>query len=357
MSDSLTIRSFRGPYQVCFVDDFAPALRAELREGDVLIVDAQVAALHAAALAPFLEGWRYHLIPAAEEQKSYTTLGPLLERLIADGLRKNQRLVAIGGGIIQDVTAFSASLLFRGMDWLFVPTNLLSQGDSCIGSKTSINVGPFKNQVGGFHPPRSILIDAGFLQTLPHRELLSGLGEMAHYFLISGEADFDRFAKDAVTAETDRQVLKGLIRRSLEIKQALVEVDEFDQGPRNVFNYGHSFGHALESVTRFAVPHGLAVAYGMDLANVISVQLGLLSPAVRQRVRPVLARLWQAAPLPPFELAGYLDALRKDKKNHGREVRVILARALGDMFLTKLDLTPEIEALIAQHWAELLASA
>lgn len=352
MSETITITSFRGKYEVRFVGDFASSLEASLREGDVLIIDSNVAALYASQLASLTKGWRHFLITPTEEQKSYAAVGSLLEELIAGGLRKNHRLVAIGGGITQDVTAFAASLLFRGTDWIFVPTNLLSQGDSCIGSKTSINVGRFKNQVGGFHSPRLILIDTRLLKTLPRRELLSGLGEMAHYFLISGEADFERFSRDAAVAETNGSVLEALIRRSLEIKKAMVEIDEFDQGPRNVFNYGHSFGHALESVTRFAVPHGLAVAYGMDLANAISVHLGLLQPETRLRVRAVLSKLWASVPPPRFEIADYLDALRKDKKNQGREVRVILTRGMGDMFLTKLEITPEIESLIAAFWAE-----
>jgi 3-dehydroquinate synthase len=347
LSDTLTIRSFRGRYEVRFVDDFTAPLKAELREGDFLIIDENLARLHAPRLDALRRDHPHLLLAPAEPQKSYQAVEPIIDRLIRGGFRKNHRLVAIGGGITQDVTAFIASILYRGVGWIFVPTNLLSQCDSCIGSKTSINFGPFKNQIGGFHPPVLILNDLSWLDTLPRDEFRSGLGEMFHYFLLTGRADFERVSREYDQAFTDRAVLRGLIRRSLEIKQAMIERDEFDEGPRNVFNYGHSFGHALESYTEYAIPHGIAICFGMDIANHVSAALGLITPAEAAEMRVLLARNWRPTVPGAIELDRYLDLLRKDKKNVGHDVRVILTRGLGDMFLTKVALDDRVRAVIA----------
>ena len=208
-------------------------------------------------------------------------------------------------------------------------------------SKTSINFGSAKNQLGGFYPPRHIVIDLHFLASLPPQELRSGLGEMAHYFLIGGEPDFERFRVDAPRALTDRSVLGGLIARSLEIKKAMIERDEFDRGERQIFNYGHTFGHAIESITDYRVPHGVAVSYGMDLANFVSVQLGLLDPAVRDRARKVLSDIWEGIPIGGVDLERYEAALLKDKKNAQGQLGLILTKGFGTMFkqLVPLDAT------------------
>ena len=238
--------------------------------------------------------------------------------------------------------------LYRGVGWIFVPTSLLAQCDSCIGSKTSINFGPFKNQIGGFYPPALIINDLGFLDTLSREELRSGLGEMMHYFLLTSRADFERLQREYDQALVDREVLRGLLRRSLEIKREMIERDEFDEGPRNVFNYGHSFGHALESYTEFAIPHGIAICFGMDLANQISVALGLLPPKEAAEMRALLERNWRPTIPGEIDLERYLSLLRKDKKNVGSDVRVILSRGLGDMFITKVPLDEALKSVIAR---------
>ncbi|MGY8779873.1 MAG: 3-dehydroquinate synthase family protein, partial [Longimicrobiales bacterium] len=270
----MRVRSSLGDYDVHFTNDTAAALLGDVSGREVVIADRRVLTAHRERLAPLLERVRVLEIDASESQKSYEELTPVLDELIRGGFRRGDRLIALGGGITQDVTAFIASILYRGVDWLFIPTTLLAQADSCIGSKTSINFAEFKNQLGGFYPPRQIFIDPTFLETLPRKEVLSGLGEMAHYFPIDGEEAFGRYASGLPLALNDGSSIPGLIRESLEIKRGYVEIDEFDRNERQVFNYGHSFGHALESVTNYAVPHGIAVSYGIDLANRVSVELG-----------------------------------------------------------------------------------
>jgi len=353
MSERLCIRSYRHKYSVEFVSDYAGALRDQLRPGDYLIIDQHVLELHP-GLRVCVEGFQRILIDPSEQAKSYEALIPIIQELIDNRFTKKNRLVAIGGGIVQDISAFTASILFRGVDWLFFPTNLLTQCDSCIGSKTSINFGAYKNQLGGFFPPKAVYIDLAFLSTLPAREIHSGLGEMMHYFLVSEEDDF-RWAETQLDgALHDRKVLRQMIRRSLEIKKDMIERDEFDQGPRNVFNYGHSFGHALESATRYAVPHGIAVSYGMDLANVISSRLGLIPISLRNRIRPVLAKVWSDTAVDQVDCSAFCAALAHDKKNEGRKIKVILTNGIGQMFKTTLVLESEIAHLIESYFRDQL---
>lgn len=349
MFEPLIIHSHRGDYSVRFVDQLLPVLQESVRERDVMILDKNVAGLYP-EIAGFAKTRRHHLVAPCEEAKTYLSLTPLLESLIAGGLTKTDRLVAVGGGIVQDITAFTASILFRGVPWLFFPTNLLSQCDSCIGSKTSINFGAYKNLLGGFYPPREIYIAPGMLTTLGAQEIRSGLGEMMHYFCVASRADWEWANPRMAMAVEHREGLAELIYRSLNIKKAMIERDEFDQGPRNVFNYGHSFGHALESATDFAVPHGIAVGFGMDLANLISARQDLIPMTLRNEWRASYEPIWRGTDLKELNLARYFDALGKDKKNEGAQIKVILTRGFGQMFKTTLSLDQDARQFIQDYF-------
>lgn len=329
---NFTVKSIIHDYSVTFIDDTQATLLAELKEGDVIIIDNKIKELYADVLKPVLELYRHIGIDAHESVKSYQGVEPIIEDLIENGFRKNHRLVAIGGGITQDATAFMASIMYRGVKWLFFPTSLLAQGDSCIGSKTSINFNKFKNQIGGFYPPNQIFINLDFLNTLEYWELKSGLGEMCHYYVVSGPEDFDRLKREYKDALTDKKVLAGIINRSLEIKKSYIERDEFDQGPRLVFNYGHSFGHAIESLTNYRIPHGIAVSYGMDMANFVSVKLGYITEETRQYIRELLSQIWEGTDISDIELEKFTVALSKDKKNVGKTLGLILNKGIGNIF-------------------------
>ena len=332
----LEIQSYRGPYEARFVDDIAATLAAELTPNDRIIVDANVARLHDARVGAALALCDHRIIEPNENQKSYTSIGETIDWLIHSGFKRSGRVVAIGGGILQDISAFAASILYRGVDWIFVPTNLLSQCDSCIGSKTSVNFGQFKNQLGGFHPAKKIFIDKTFLTTLGEGEIRSGLGEMLHYFLIEGRESFELMRSSFDKALTDFDVIQQLIGVSLTIKKRMIEIDEFDRGPRNIFNYGHSFGHALESYTSYDIPHGIAISYGMDMANRLSWKMGLLNEEGFLEMRSLLSKNWVKFPSAPIDLVEYISLMCKDKKNVDSDLRLILTRGLGDMFVQKV---------------------
>ena len=336
MEDTLmynfTVKSSIHDYSVAFIDDTQKTLLNELKEGDVIIIDNKIKDLYKDILQPILAQFHFIGIDAKETVKSYQGVEPIIQHLIENGFRKNHRLVAIGGGITQDATAFIASIMYRGVKWLFFPTSLLAQGDSCIGSKTSINFNKFKNQIGGFYPPNQIFINLEFLNTLSEAELKSGMGEMCHYFIVSSDADFERFKNEYRDALKDKKVLTGIINRSLEIKKGYIERDEFDQHDRLVFNYGHSFGHAIESLTNYRVPHGIAVSRGMDMANFVSVKLGYITEETRLHIRELLSQIWEGFDISDIELEKFTVALSKDKKNVGKTLGLILNKGCGKIF-------------------------
>lgn len=349
MFDSLKIHSYRHDYMVHFIEDYISALKDQIRNRDVMFIDKGIFELYR-DIAEKLQMQRVVLVDANEGTKSFHSLEAPIDQLLSMGISKTDRLIAVGGGVTQDVTSFIASILFRGISWIYFPTNLLSQADSCIGSKNSINFKTFKNQLGNFYPPSEIYISSSFLRTLSHKDILSGLGEMMHYFCVSGKDDFQWAKEIYINEGWKKDGFGSLIQKSLSIKKQMIEIDEFDSGPRNVFNYGHSFGHALETTTSYNIPHGVAVCYGMDLANCISVKLGYASKAFRNNVRESLIHVWEKSNLHLDELATFFLSLGRDKKNEGNNIKVILTRGFGNMFKTTLEINDDMKQFIADYF-------
>lgn len=323
MFEPMTIQSRSGPYRVSFVPELLSDISVIQQDAPFYLVDSNVARLYAAPLAAVLANPNTIIIEATEENKSIERVIPVIMRLVENRVRRANVLVAIGGGIIQDVTCFISSTLLRGIEWRFVPTTLLAQADSCIGSKSSINLGPVKNILGTFNPPSQIWICPAFLDTLDQKDVQSGIGEILKVHAIAGQDAFDKLKTDFQRLMTDRQVLLSYIRAALLIKQRYIEIDEFDQGVRNIFNYGHSFGHAIESATHFVIPHGVAVSMGMDMANHVAVMRGLLSAEQRDRMHGVLLQNYENFKGVSIPLNEMLEALMKDKKNTATELMLI----------------------------------
>jgi len=344
------VKSIIHDYEVKFIDNLEVTLGSVLKEGDFIIIDNKVKKLYSSFLEKSLQNNPHIGIDATEPQKSYQGIIPIIEQLIENGFRKNHRLIAIGGGITQDVTAFISSIMYRGVNWIFFPTTLLAQGDSCIGSKTSINFGSYKNQVGGFYPPNNIFIFSKFIDTLSDSDLKSGIGEMLHYFIVSGKEDFNMFKENYQIAYTDKEVLAKIISRSLEIKKSYIEIDEFDKKERQVFNYGHSFGHAIESLTNYRIPHGIAVSYGMDMSNFISMKMGLITSGVRNEVRQVTENIWAGTNIDDINLDNFKKALSKDKKNVGTKLGLILNKGYGNIFKNIMDADEVFDGWIEEYF-------
>ncbi len=348
--EQIAIKSYTGVYSVYFCDEVN--FDEVLLEGDIAVCDSVVFKLYADKLKAFLHDDNSIIVDATEENKSYEGIIPIIDEIIARGFHKNNRLISIGGGIVQDIVAFISSVLYRGVQWIHIPTTLLAQCDSCIGSKTSINFRNYKNQIGGFYPPKEIYICTKYLSTLGDREIKSGLGEMLHYYVVAGEEDLAFYELSIDMAMNDYKTLEKLIRRSLEIKKSYIEIDEYDKNERQVFNYGHSFGHAIESVTNYAVPHGIAVSYGMDIANYVSVKMGILDEEKRIRIRQITEKFWDNNDLKAVTVNALLESLRKDKKNKGSKLGLVLCSDFGKLAKHMVDADDSFIGILNQYFAE-----
>ncbi|GFE58142.1 AroB-related putative sugar phosphate phospholyase (cyclizing) [Geobacter sp. AOG1] len=266
----------------------------------------------------------------SEERKGLDSVMEIYDRLMDRAAKKNMTLISLGGGIVQDVTGFVASTLYRGLNWVFVPTTLLAQADSCIGSKTSLNYKRFKNLIGTFYPPAEVHIHSPFLQTLEEADFLSGLGEVVKLHLMGGEKTAAALAGSLpAVLERNPDALLQATRTSLSIKLSYMEGDEFDTGRRNLLNFGHCFGHALETVSSYAIPHGQAVVIGMLFANIAAVQRGLLAPSLASHLADVLLRKSLSIPLRKeyFGSDAILAAMKQDKKRTGDGLVVVMMRS------------------------------
>lgn len=294
-------------------------------------VDRHFYSLYKKQIDAFIKGDPCIVIEATEPNKAYIKLADYYQALLDHGFQKKDLLVTFGGGILQDISGFIASTLYRGIPWVYFPTTLLAQADSCIGSKTSINFGESKNLIGTFYPPDRIFIDMGFAETLTDEYFNSGVGEIIKFHLLSDPVKF-QLLKKFLASENLRtsKYLKKIILSTLEIKKSYFDADEFDTGRRNLLNYGHSFGHALESASNFGVCHGEAVIVGMGLANLVSLKRGLMAPKLYEDIEKILYAHYPRFDLSRISADQMLYYLMKDKKRAGQDLTLILARDIGD---------------------------
>ncbi len=333
----MTIRSRVRDYAVHFQDDGAFVRGFDRFPQRLFVVDENVWRHWSGGLLAGIPEQDRMVFPVSEERKTLAGVEEIYDRLMSRSAKKNVTLVSFGGGIVQDVTGFVASTLYRGINWVLVPTTLLAQADSCIGSKTSLNYKRFKNVLGTFFPPSEIHVHAPFLRSLPDDDFRSGLGEVAKLHLMGGPQSTAALAADLprLLARDPAPLLRA-IRRSLEIKLSYMEGDEFDTGRRNLLNYGHCFGHALETVSDYAIPHGQAVIVGMLLANAAATRRGLLAPTAAARIAETLLLPCLSVPVREQHLApdGLVAAMKQDKKRVGEGLVMVMLR--DDHALEKL---------------------
>ncbi len=340
----------------------AGALAAPMLDGAraFVVTDETVARLHLPAMTAALGragiDVQTIVLPPGEQTKSFAQVESLSDRLLAANIERGDTLIALGGGVIGDLTGFLASITLRGIGFLQVPTTLLAQVDSSVGGKTGINTAHGKNLIGSFYQPRLVLADVGLLDTLPPRELRAGYAEIVKYGLL-GDAEFFAWLERHGTALLAGDVAARIhaVTKSCEAKAAIVAADEREGGVRALLNLGHTFGHALETATGYSdrLLHGESVAIGMVLAFELSARLGLCPQDDVRRVRVHL----QAVGLPtgPAGIGGgrldpdaLIAAMAHDKKvAHGR-VRFVLARGIGQAFLTDAVESAALRALLAE---------
>ena len=351
MSDSFSVSSkVNGLYQVNFIEDIRTSLEGiSERKNLIFVIDEKLVSLFKEELSVVMPGSRYILISCSEEHKTINYAQEVIRELIKVNVRKDDTLVAIGGGITQDIVTFIASVLFRGLDWKFYPTTLLAQCDSCIGSKSSINFDQYKNLIGTFNPPSEIFIYAGFLNTLTESEIRSGIGEMLHYYFTEGINLAQEVSDKFFELLTNRSMLRYFISNSLRIKKKIIEIDEFDTSIRHIFNYGHTFGHALEAITDYSIPHGQAISLGMDLANYISLRKQMISKDQFYEMHTILVKNIPSFTFTKNNLEDYIDALAKDKKNKGNKLGCILTYGAGKVEKVFLDIDENLRKLILDY--------
>jgi 3-dehydroquinate synthase len=292
-------------------------------------VDENVWRLYADGCLRDIDRERVFVQPIREEIKSLESVQRLYDRLADYPAKRNLTLISIGGGILQDITGFVASTLYRGIDWVYVPTTLLAQADSCIGAKTSLNYHRCKNLVGTFYPPREVLIHIPFLATLEPRDFFSGLGEVIKLHIIGGPGPVDRLiAMQPAIRQRDPEALRATVINSLTIKHGYIADDEFDQGRRNLLNFGHCFGHAIETTSDFALPHGQAVLVGILLANIAARDRGRLSlnREAELSARLLLPNLVTKPAPSHLDPDAVVNAMSKDKKRTGQGLALVVLK-------------------------------
>ena len=278
------------------------------------------------------KGSAIHLFDDAESAKNLRSMEQITRSLCRAGADRKALVVAVGGGVVGDLAGFAAASYLRGVDLVHIPTTLVSQVDSSIGGKTGVNLPEGKNLVGSFYPPRLVLTDPELLRSLSGREFRGGLAEVIKHAIIADAEMFAMLEKDMEKVlRRDRQALSLLIPRNVEIKARVVSRDERESGLREILNYGHTFAHALESVTKYRrYQHGEAVAWGMIAAAFLGHELGLTRADDVSRIVALIHRLGALPPWPRVPAAALLRAMRADKKTRSGILRFVLSPRIGE---------------------------
>lgn len=317
----------------------------------VQIIDQKVASLF-----PLLMREGRIEIEACESAKTLTTVADIIEKLRDGGATRQSRLLAVGGGIIQDVATFAASSYMRGIPWTYCPTTLLGMVDSCIGGKSSINVGPYKNIAGNFYPPEEILIDTVFYDSLAPAQKIEGLCEAVKICFAGGDDSFSEYLKFMESGGdilTTPALLAEVIYLVLSTKKKFIEEDEFDQGIRLLLNFGHTFGHALEGGSHYGLSHGIAVGLGMLAGLLFSEQEFGVDPTIprvrqlRSQIRRLLCRVEALnGQLSTLDVDATVACFRSDKKHTKDQFSMILLNKKGYLERCFVPRTPEYERKI-----------
>jgi len=321
--------------------------------GVVVVTDDQVGPIYAHQLkqglshvAPMTEV----VLPSGERHKHLQSIELILDAALEDRHERRSLFIALGGGVVGDMTGFAAACFLRGADFVQVPTTLLAQVDSSVGGKTGVNHAMGKNLIGAFHQPRRVMIDLNTLLTLPEREYAAGLAEVVKYGLISDGEFFDWLVSNRESLkQREMETIAIAVKRSCEIKAAIVAADEREAGVRAHLNFGHTFGHAIERMQGYGDwLHGEAVAAGMVMAARISADRGDLAPGIVEQLVAFNQSVGlPSAPPPEHTAEDFLEAMSSDKKVSAGKVRYILLRGLGAPRITDTVTVEDIAGVIA----------
>jgi len=338
VSINLPIPSSRD-YEI--IIDRLPSIKVEGKA--VVVTNPKVAGLHLQRLLESVQAKELYIvtIPDGEEYKTMETIEFILDRLFDHRLDRKSTLIAFGGGVIGDMTGFAASIFQRGIDFIQVPTTLLSQVDASVGGKTGINNRFGKNLVGAFHQPKAVYIDTYWLSTLPKREFSAGIAEIVK-MAVMFDKDFFNWLKENDLYEDSN--LKEAIKRSVELKAHVVNEDEKEKGIRAVLNYGHTFAHVIENFSGYgSYLHGEAVAIGMVMANELAQEFGYFSKEESEEVKELLEKYNLPVKFGVESAEKFYDQFFLDKKSHDNRITFIIPESIGKY---KMLLNPDKELVI-----------
>jgi 3-dehydroquinate synthase len=299
-----------------------------------IVTNPKVGGLHLGYLLSRISAKELYIITVSdgEEYKNQKSIDTILESLFNHRFNRKSMLIAFGGGVIGDMTGYAASIYQRGIDFIQIPTTLLSQVDASVGGKTGMNNSYGKNLIGAFHQPRAVYIDPYFLKTLPKREFGAGIAEIVK-MAVTFNKEFFEFLEKADLS--DASILGDAIKQAVQTKADVVAKDEKEHGLRAALNYGHTFGHVIENETKYKkYLHGEAVAIGMVMANNTSVKLGLMDESEAKRVKDVLQKYDLPISYDISDLEEFYEAFFLDKKSSDSSITFILPVGLGDVTIT-----------------------
>ena len=331
-------------------------LDAQIAGSDLLVVtNTTVAPLYLGKLRTAVGGRRIAecVLPDGERYKTLETAGRVFDALIEAKLNRDTTVLALGGGVVGDIAGFAAACYQRGVAYVQIPTTLLAQVDSSVGGKTGVNHPGGKNLIGAFYQPLAVVADTDTLQTLPDRELRAGLAEVIKYGCVWDPLLFDWLELHmAGLTRRDPEALAHAIGRSCAIKATVVARDERESNVRAILNFGHTFGHAIESATNYETYlHGEAVGLGMLIATDLSERLGLIERSVRERLRDLLTRAGLPVQTPRIGAARAFELMQMDKKVLAGTVRLVLLDKLGGALVTGRYERSALDATLEEYFA------
>lgn len=354
-SSNLTIKTSYGKYNVKIGNKIIEERNLQINE--IWIIDTNVASLHDERLVN-----DSILQEALEEKKSLDSVSNLIQKIRRKGGNRDTVIIGVGGGIIQDLSTFVASCYMRGVDWVYYPTTLLGMVDSCIGGKSSINAGRYKNIIGNFYPPIQVIIDTNFCATLSNEQIVDGLFEAAKISYAHSHNSFNKYLSLVGNHRLPREedALSAIIEHSLSKKKVFIEKDEFDKGIRLKLNFGHTFAHAIEGATSYKISHGVAVGLGMLAAAKFSIRLGLidknqgsiyiLENHIRALLKYVPTALSEIATLDCYEAINFLES---DKKHLSDHYTFVLLNHAGELETIQLEKSSANKELILLTFKDL----
>ena len=346
-----TINSFPHPYDVSVVksvDDYHDLLD----KADFIIVDKRIFDIYKLGTQT---NAKLFLIDASESAKNMNTVLSLINEMIASEISKGSLVLAVGGGIIQDISACACALFRRGQPFCYLPSTSLGQLDSCVGAKCAINTDKAKNIIGLFSAPRSVIIPLFMISTMPINDHRAGLAEMLRLCLTASDSALNSYIQlfDRISnpLQLDKEAYMEALSLSLSIKKSVVDYDEYEKDVRRSMNYGHTFGHAIEKLVNFTIPHGIAVLIGMHISNTFSNKRGLMSDSVFQTISDSVKMTLLGSQL-NFEILNTIDSQRiidqfkYDKKGDGKSVPLIMISKPGHMFFDRYEFGTKSELLL-----------